>query len=93
MVDGEGEQIIGEERAMNLVVRVDYQLVNVVDVVENRVGESILPWPTPVSMANKSEDLLAALPHLRMRRGRPCRILSQILCRLSMCGKRSWSWS
>ena len=32
VVDGEGEQIIGEERAMNLVVGVDYQLVDVVDV-------------------------------------------------------------
>jgi len=32
VVDGEGEQIIGEERAMNLVVRVDYQMVDVVDV-------------------------------------------------------------
>jgi hypothetical protein len=30
VVDGEGEQIIGEERAMNLVVRVDYQLADVV---------------------------------------------------------------
>jgi hypothetical protein len=32
VVDGEGEQIIGEKSAMNLVVRVDYQLVDVVDV-------------------------------------------------------------
>jgi len=32
VVDGEGEQIIGEERAMNRFVGVDYQLVDVVNV-------------------------------------------------------------
>ncbi len=32
VVDGEGEKIIDEERTMNIVFRVDYQLVDVVDV-------------------------------------------------------------